>query len=123
MMTIFNYTELMFYKSIRITGSGGGRAMSLLRFARKTPKTRRSGGFLPCKLRKQPENHGFYGFSTKNHKTCKRRQGWPISGKQAAGASTGYRIFCRARARFFTFNIRRRRAFRKRWKKSGNGTI
>jgi hypothetical protein len=33
----------------------------LSRFARKTPKNRRLGDFLPCKLPKQPLNRGFCG--------------------------------------------------------------
>jgi hypothetical protein len=36
----------------------------LLRFARKTPKNRRSGDFLPCKLRKQPDYRGFFAASS-----------------------------------------------------------
>jgi hypothetical protein len=40
------------------------RIRSLLRFARKTPKNRRLGDFLPCKLRKQPNNRGFFAASS-----------------------------------------------------------
>jgi hypothetical protein len=39
-------------------------ARSLLRFVRKTPKNRRSGDFLPCKLRKRPNNRGFFAASS-----------------------------------------------------------
>jgi hypothetical protein len=35
----------------------------LLRFAYKIFKNRRLGDFLPYKLRKEPDNRGFYGFS------------------------------------------------------------
>jgi hypothetical protein len=46
---------------------------SLLRFAYKPFKNRRPGDFLPCKLRNEPDNRGFYGFSTKKAiKTYKR---------------------------------------------------
>jgi hypothetical protein len=38
---------------------------SLSHFVRKTPENRRLGDFFPCKLRKQPDNRGFYGFLTK----------------------------------------------------------
>jgi hypothetical protein len=38
---------------------------SLLRFAHKTSKNRRLCDFLPLKLRKEPDNRGFDGFSTK----------------------------------------------------------
>jgi hypothetical protein len=38
--------------------------VSLLRFARKTPKNRRLGDFLPHKLRKQPDNRGFFAASS-----------------------------------------------------------
>ncbi|MDR1636123.1 MAG: iron chelate uptake ABC transporter family permease subunit [Treponema sp.] len=43
-----------------------GGASSLLRFAHKTPKNRLIGDFLPCKLRKEPDNRDFCG--TKYHK-------------------------------------------------------
>jgi soluble lytic murein transglycosylase len=42
---------------------------SLSHFVCKTPENRRSGDFLPCKLRKEPDNRGFYGFfNGKSHK-------------------------------------------------------
>ncbi|MDR2094990.1 MAG: hypothetical protein LBP76_05670, partial [Treponema sp.] len=37
---------------------------SLLRFAHKTPKNRLSADFLPYKLRKQPDNRGFFAASS-----------------------------------------------------------
>ena len=51
-------------EDITIIPSGpaaAGQASSLLRFALKTQKNRRSGDFLPCKLRKEPINRGFFG--------------------------------------------------------------
>jgi hypothetical protein len=36
----------------------------LLRFARKIPKNRLKADFLPCKLRKQPDNRGFFAASS-----------------------------------------------------------
>jgi hypothetical protein len=39
-------------------------ASSLLRFAQKTQKNRFSADFLPCKLRKQPDNRGFFAASS-----------------------------------------------------------
>jgi hypothetical protein len=48
---------------------------SLLRFAYKPFKNRRLGDFLPCKLRKEPDNRGFYGFSKgKSHKNLQVQQ-------------------------------------------------
>jgi hypothetical protein len=40
------------------------QARSLLRFAHKTLKNRRLGDFLPCKLRKEPDNRGFFAASS-----------------------------------------------------------
>jgi hypothetical protein len=45
-----------------------------LRFAHKTRKNRLFGDFLPCKLRKQPDNRGFYVFSTEKHKNLQVQQ-------------------------------------------------
>jgi hypothetical protein len=48
---------------------------SLLRFAHKTLKNRLQGDFLPCKLRKEPNNCGFYGFfQRKNRKNLQVQQ-------------------------------------------------
>jgi SAM-dependent methyltransferase len=45
---------------------------SLLHFAHKILKNRRSGDFFPCKLRKEPDNRGFSGFF--NEKSQKNLQ-------------------------------------------------
>jgi SAM-dependent methyltransferase len=52
-----------------------GSPRSLLGFAHKTLKNRRLGDFLPCKLRKEPDNRGFDGFfSEKSHQNLQVQQ-------------------------------------------------
>jgi 2-polyprenyl-3-methyl-5-hydroxy-6-metoxy-1,4-benzoquinol methylase len=52
-----------------------GSLSSLLRFAHETSKNRLQGDFLPCKLRKEPNNRGFCVFFTgKRHKNLQVQQ-------------------------------------------------
>jgi TatD DNase family protein len=58
-------------------------ARSLSHFVRKTPENRRSGDFLPCKLRKQPDNRGFFAASSaKNPQAQQAAGGRPFSSWQ-----------------------------------------
>jgi hypothetical protein len=53
----------------------GGAHSSLLRFAHKTSKNRRLGGFYLTNCVRMPDNSGFYGFfSKKGHKNLQVQQ-------------------------------------------------
>jgi cobalamin biosynthesis protein CbiG len=67
----------------------------LLRFAHKTQKNQLKADFLPCKLRKQPDNRGFFAASSaKNPQVQQAARGLKTadSAGEAAGTVPGIRI-------------------------------
>jgi hypothetical protein len=67
------YKTKAFVSGVYVRGKQKTGHRSLLCFAYKPLKNRRLVDFLPCKLRNEPDNRGFYGFSTKKAiKTYKR---------------------------------------------------
>ncbi|MDR2176551.1 MAG: hypothetical protein LBP20_00725, partial [Treponema sp.] len=67
---------------------------SLLRFAHKTQKNRLSADFLPCKLRKQPDNRGFFAASSAKNPQVQQAASVPtlmkLAGFPREGTCSGY---------------------------------